>query len=574
MSRQKNKAPYWRKVSPDGYLINHSDGSTEWYHVTPTGCSFEPDHLTYLSADKQYLLGEMDAILNDEERELGQAHICTVRIRGLKWSDVFDIADYLELGGGEYSTRNACGKALEQKYDCYIPDTYHYIDFECLGSCNPIKMGFKAWLEDEGDFWPENPSGYWPETLVVATGDGVEIEVVGEDLLEMVEDDWRVVERSNPQNLPIYVNNLGVHTNAPIPLYHTTIAADAIIEEGFKTPDELPLGSFGLGSSGMGLISMTGDHQYAESICVHMATHARIGIGDLRWSELMADFRRVSPKRYKAIVDGTDRKPMNLIRVLKMMDKGQVPVNRGMFGEDMSLSLDPERYELVSMEEYVEYQRDYCESKNFKHMIDTWTNPAKRTLAELYNELLWINDGTIENPVGDSDLWTRFLGKDLSILDKIACVRADLKPGMRIVSRNSSVEMPSVFYGRSGNFSVDEYGVQKLKRGEDLYTRVSRVGYRAPIPLPTSETRLTFDVDSEFVDRVPTEDYNKFAVYLFAEDEFRLPAPRDQLTPAVLYCTAMDILEMLPDLWQGKDVTCFYPKIGDQLKTLRDNLWS
>jgi hypothetical protein len=24
----------------------------------------------------------------------------------------------------------------------------------------------------------------------------------------------------NPQNLPILVNNLGVHTNAPIPLYH------------------------------------------------------------------------------------------------------------------------------------------------------------------------------------------------------------------------------------------------------------------------------------------------------------------------------------------------------------------
>ena len=375
--------------------------------------------------------------------------------------------------------------------------------------------------------------------------------------------------RRNPQNLPIYVNNLGVHTNAPIPLYHATTAADAIIEEGFKTPDELPRGSFGLGSSGMGLISMTGDPRYAEAICVHMATHARIGIGDLRWSELMADFRRVSPKRYQAIVDGTDLKARNLIHVLKVMDKGQVPVNRGMFGEDMSLSLNPERYELVSMEEYVEYRREYCVSKNLEHLIDAWTNPAKNTLADLYNELLWINDGTIENPVGDSDLWTRFLGKDLSILDQIAYVRADLNPDMRIVSRNSSVDMPSVFYSRSGEFSVDEYGVQKLKRGEDLYTRGS---YRAPTPLPESETGLTFDVDPEFVDRVPAEDYNKFAIYLRAEDEFRLPAPRDQLTPAVLEGTAMDILEVLPDLWQGKDVTCFYPRIGEKRKTLRDNL--
>jgi hypothetical protein len=380
--------------------------------------------------------------------------------------------------------------------------------------------------------------------------------------------------RKNPQNLPIYVNNLGVHTNSPIPLYHATTAADAIIEEGFKTPDELPRGSFGLGSSGMGLISMTGDPRYAEAICVHMATHARIGIGDLRWSDLMADFRRVSPKRYQAIVDGTDLKARNLIHVLKVMNKGQVPVSRGMFGEDMSLSLNPERYELVSMEEYVEYRRDYCISKNLEHLIDAWTNPAKSTLAELYNELLWINDGTIENPVGDSDLWTRFLGQDLSILDQIAYVRVDLKSGMRIVSRNNSVDMPSVFYSRSGKFSVDEYNVQKLKRGEDLYARGSWGGYRAPTPLPESETGLTFDVDSEFVDRVPAEDYNKFAIYLRAEDEFRLPAPRDQLTPAVLEGTAMDILEVLPDLWQGKDVTCFYPHIGDKRKTLRDNLWS
>lgn len=389
---------------------------------------------------------------------------------------------------------------------------------------------------------------------------------------------WRFLnrERENPQNLPIYVNNLGVHTNAPIPLYHATTAADAIIEEGFKTQDELPRGSFGLGGSGTGLISMTGDPRYAEAICVHMATHARIGIGDLHWSDLMADFRRVSPKRYQAIVDGTDHgnKAGNLIHVLKVMDKGQVPVNRGMFGQDMSLSIDPERYELVSMEEYVEYQREYCESKNFKHMIDTWTNPAKGTLAELYNELLWINDGTIENPVGNSDLWTRFLGQDLSILDQIAYVRADLKSGVRIVSRSNSVDMPSVFYGRSGEFSVDEYGVQKLKRGKDLNPSRSWGGYRAPTPLPESETGLTFDVDSEFVDRVPAEDYNKFAIFLFAEDEFRLPAPRDQLTPAVLEGTAMDILEVLPDLWQGKDVTCFYPHIGEKRKTLLDNLYS
>ena len=97
----------------------------------------------------------------------------------------------------------------------------------------------------------------------------------------------------------------------------------------------------------------------------------RIGIGDLRWSELMADFRRVSPERYQRIVDGTDQgnKAKGLIRILKVMDKGQVPVNRGMFGEDMSLSLNPERYELVSMEEYVEYRRDYCISKNLEHLL-------------------------------------------------------------------------------------------------------------------------------------------------------------------------------------------------------------
>lgn len=864
MSSQKNQAPYWRQISPEGYLVNLSDGTTEWYHVTDRSkCTFEPTgYETYLSASKGYLLNwTADTGILDEDAE--EPRICTVRIRGLKWSEVFDIADYLEPGGGEDSDLNARGRALEKEHGIYLPTNYHYDGYGGFNDPFCLQLGFRGWLEDEGEYWPEDERGFWPETLAVVVGDGVEIEVVREDLIERVGSDWvlkerenpqnlyspdgylinpntndtiwwhftpvhgleafnmrsfqvqpgsgmmfmgrphndlysphtatffggspvsfydrlddaeilqvkirlgencrlfdarilfsdvpswvtnemeralretedlyeiedalpdsgnegslskeafdylmsqnlgetlnlwrqrfnayrdmsaysaeeflkkaemrdlitcydtyrnwaafslslwgleyRAVqcvmnsynhtkdeypifgekgsyvgwleresvyygldseydsiniailhtsdtpvpyvdleclemteieivsrERENPQNLPIYVNNLGVHTNAPIPLYHATTAADAIIEEGFKTPDELPRGSFGLGGSGTGLISMTGDPRYAEAICVHMATHARIGIGDLRWSDLMADFRRVSPKRYQAIVDGTDHgnKAANLIRVLKVMDKGQVPVNRGMFGEDMSLSLNPERYELVSMEEYVEYMREYCESKNYKHMIDTWTNPAKGTLADLYNELLWINDGTIENPVGDSHLWKRFLGKDLSILDQIAYVRADLNPDMRIVSRSDSVEMPSVFYRRSGEFSVDEYGVQKLKRGEDLNPSRSWGGYRAPTPLPESETGLTFDVDPEFVDRVPAEDYNKFAIFLFAEDEFRLPAPRDQLTPAVLEGTAMDILEVLPDLWQGKGVTCFYPHIGEKRKTLRDNLWS
>jgi hypothetical protein len=438
-----------------------------------------------------------------------------------------------------------------------------------------------AWVESElNEGWTETSSGTWAPVdgfnIGVWDTSRVEIVEVFPDILECehIVDIEGVVGRRNPQNLPIYVNNLGIHTNAPIPLYHATTAADAIIKEGFKTPDELPRGSFGLGSSGMGLISMTGDHRYAEAICVHMAAHARIGIGDLRWSDLMADFRRVSPKRYQAIVDGTDLKARNLIHVLKVMGKGQVPVNRGMFGEDMSLSFDPERHELVSMEEYVEYQREHCVSNNFEHMIDDWTNPAKSVLAGLYNDLLWINDGTIENPVGDSNLWMRFLGRDLSVLDQIAYVRADLESGMRIVSRNHSADMPSVFYRGSGDFSVDEYGVQKLKRGEDLHTRKPWGGYRAPTPLPESETGLTFDVDSEFVDRVPAQDYSKFAVYLHGEDEFRLPAPRDQLTPAVLEATAMDILELLPRLWQGKDVTCFYPRIGDKLLSLKDNLYS
>tara|TARA_B100001057_G_scaffold498324_1_gene604976 strand:+ start:2455 stop:3627 length:1173 start_codon:yes stop_codon:yes gene_type:complete len=382
--------------------------------------------------------------------------------------------------------------------------------------------------------------------------------------------------QANPQSLPIYVNNLGVHTNAPIPLYHATTAAYPIVARGFKTPDELPRGSFGLGSSGMGLISMTGDPRYAEAICVHIATHARIGIGDLRWSELMADFRRVSPKRYQKIVDGTDQgnKAKGLIHVLKIMDKGQVPVHRGMFGKQMSLTMDPERYELVSMEEFVEYQREYCVLNKLEHMINSYTNPAKSTLAELYNELLWINDGTIENPVGDTSLWTRFLEDDIRILDQIAYVRADLLPGMRIVSRNTRVEMPSVFYPQHGYFSVDEYDVQRLKRGEDQNFKESYFSSDIATPLPESETGLTFEIDPEFVTFVPAEDYKKFAVYLPAEDEFRLPAPRDQLTPAVLEGTAMDILEVLPELWQGKDVTCFYPRIGDTRLTLKDNLYS
>ena len=377
--------------------------------------------------------------------------------------------------------------------------------------------------------------------------------------------------RQNPQNLPIYVNNLGIHTNAPIPLYHATTAVDAILREGFKTPDELPRGYTGLGNSGMGLISMTGDPRYAEAICVHVAVHARIGIGDLTWSDLMDDFSKVSPKRYEAIVRGTDvGKAKNLIRVLEIMEEGHVPVTRGMFGYGTKMTMASERYELMDIDEYIDLQRERCIVNSYnEYSVNRYTNPDKDILAELYNELVWLNDGTIENPVGDSSLWTRFLGEDLSILDQIAYVRADLHPGMRIVSRSSSVDMPSVFYPRSGYFSVDEHRVQSLKRGEDL-----SFTYResTPTPLPKAETGLAFEVDSVFADFVPAEDYSKFAVYLLGENEFRLPAPRDQLTTPTLEGTALDILESLSNVWQGQDVVCFYPRLGSNLKALRDNL--
>jgi ribosomal protein S18 acetylase RimI-like enzyme len=537
--------------SPDGYLINPNTNDTVWWHGDVAGSLYRTSERFLAPAMSQERIEDTHAAFFTSDEKAAQFFA----LRG--FSDIDEmLEEYEDVEPTVWAVRiraqNLYGGADQN------PDFSNYASPEFTDRLK--REGYDGWWEQD----TKSLAGIWNVALLYPERD---VEVLGG-----YECRWR----NNPQNLPIYVNSLGVHTNAPIPLYHATTAADAIIEEGFKTPDELPYGSFGLGSSGLGLISMTGDHRYAEAICVHMATHARIGIGDLRWSDLMADFRRVSPKRYQAIVDGTDHgnKAANLIRVLKVMDKGQVPVNRGMFGEDMSLALDPERYELVSMEEYVEYMREYCVSKNFEHMIDIWTNPAKGTLADLYNELLWINDGTIENPVGDSYLWKRFLGKDLSILDQIAYVRADLNPDMRIVSRSNSVEMPSVFYSRSGEFSVDEYGVQKLKRGKDLNPSRSWGGYRAPTPLPESETGLTFDVDSEFVDRVPAEDYNKFAIFLFAEDEFRLPAPRDQLTPAVLEGTAMDILEVLPDLWQGKDVTCFYPHIGEKRKTLLDNLYS
>ena len=46
MSCQKNKAPYWRQISPEGYLANLSDGANEWYHLTPrAGCTFESGHI-------------------------------------------------------------------------------------------------------------------------------------------------------------------------------------------------------------------------------------------------------------------------------------------------------------------------------------------------------------------------------------------------------------------------------------------------------------------------------------------------------------------------------------------------
>jgi GNAT superfamily N-acetyltransferase len=45
--------------------------------------------------------------------------------------------------------------------------------------------------------------------------------------------------RQNPQNLPIYVNNLGIHTNAPIPLYH---GSPRLIEQFKPTPHYLAEG--------------------------------------------------------------------------------------------------------------------------------------------------------------------------------------------------------------------------------------------------------------------------------------------------------------------------------------------
>jgi len=361
--------------------------------------------------------------------------------------------------------------------------------------------------------------------------------------------------------MTLRVNNFGLITDKEIPLYHASVNAQAIVAEGFKKARDLPNHIRGLGSAGTNTISMTGDIRYAEAICVHLATHARIGIGDLGWGELMVDFRKACPEANKKLFspdNAEGEKIKKEIELLKLATKGKWRVRKLYMKTEYQTDLTGEG-EVIPLSEFIEARRLKYENKGWEHMLTEYTNPAKSLLAKIYNKLLWF--GCAENPVGNTHTWTQFVGNDLSVLEEICVVEAFLKPNQIIVPR-SSKEL-SVLFGRS-EFSTNEFVVERQEPKnfkEPWYPRIDVV------------EGLPFNVvvEEDFVKELDEDTVSRMVAFLPAEDEFRVPNPAKQMShPKVLYC-ALDIIEDLNRKWRrGSDITCFYPDF--EKSTLIDNL--
>jgi len=101
------------------------------------------------------------------------------------------------------------------------------------------------------------------------------------------------------------INNLGIHLDNDLLVYHASLAADAIKREGaFRSRFELRqqgLVKTGAGGGPEKAISFTGDVRVAESICVGLGAIVRISLDDLKTQEIIHELHLSAPKALNSL---------------------------------------------------------------------------------------------------------------------------------------------------------------------------------------------------------------------------------------------------------------------------------
>ena len=91
----------------------------------------------------------------------------------------------------------------------------------------------------------------------------------------------------------IQIDALGLHLDNPLKVYHASLNATAIIRNReFDSTDTR--------EDTKALVSFTGDTRVAEALCVALGTVIRLQFGDLKFDELLDEYKLACPKSYKA----------------------------------------------------------------------------------------------------------------------------------------------------------------------------------------------------------------------------------------------------------------------------------
>jgi len=387
--------------------------------------------------------------------------------------------------------------------------------------------------------------------------------------------------RKNPQKQPIYVNNLGIHINTPITLYHASVNAENLLKFGYLTKEELLetyKGEAVMGLGGGSGLSMTGDPRYATAIAAYFGMTFRLAIRDITPLEVMEQFALAAPKTV------SEWKSKNSIptdfdlsmSLLELAEQGKWCIRtEGILSDKPKYSStgDPR---LVDSES--KFKRTYIVDLDQCTDYNGNPNPYKdvELIINLVNSLTIFassNEELTYFAPFNSNLYKAFVGKDFSELNNLCVVTSKLKSGT-ILYPNSDSYFKSIFdyYTTFRTFFVSNLS-DFMFRGDSFEEpyKIIKSAFSHPLPPEVKpEVNLEFEIDTDRVEYLTPDLKKKMVGFLPAEDEFRLHRPKEGLTPPKEFACADKIFEHLEQVWGTSEINCFYPWF--EIKTLEENL--
>lgn len=359
----------------------------------------------------------------------------------------------------------------------------------------------------------------------------------------------------------IFVDQLGLHLNSPMPVYHTTWATSAITQDRIRSKEEMQHGSYRVGVGGGDGVSLTGDLRYAELICLTLMARALMVQRQISPLSMLDDFAKCAPRAYskwesdmRAPVDCDLR---NMRSLLELGEQGRWRVQRQMFSDEPDLRSTEYRQgygiEVDLQSVVAAREMEYNDHPAKRELADVFADMAER--AYKYSLALGENEREVANCVLFGGGWGWLIDAPLSVLDDLCVVRTELTPGT-IIARPPI----SLFYQPEWFAKIDTW-----RDGSAQDLRRSAYGPRSPEPKQVEG--LEFDIDVRDIPSISAKDMRRIVTFLPAEDEFRARHPGVTTGPARRVRCAGDIADETERAWGS----IFYRRHFDVL-TLADNL--